>query len=99
MGLPAPGKLLRAVFVRYATKMACLCIKTQCASAPVELRINTLKKILNRSRLNNAKHQTLIKYVCNRKHRVHEPALITTQLGLRKTLYHHSESYPKAGIN
>lgn len=90
MGLPVPGKLLSAVFVRYATKMAYLYIKTQCASSPVELRINISKKILNRSPLNNAKHQTLIKYVCNRKRQVHVPALITTQLGLRKTLYHHS---------
>lgn len=99
MSLPVPGKLLSAVFVRYATKMAYLYIKTQCASSPVELRINISKKILNRNLLNNAKHQTLIKYVCNRKRQVHVPALITTQLGLRKTLYHHSESYPKASID
>lgn len=57
------------------------------------------EKILNRSPLNNAKHQTLIQFVCNRRHQVHVPALIMTQLGLRKTLYHHSESYPKANIN
>lgn len=93
MGLPAPENLLSAVFIRYATKMACLHMKTQCATSPVELRslsIYTLKKIFNRSPLNNTKHQTLIKIVCNKKHQVHVPALITAQLGLRKTLYHHS---------
>lgn len=60
----------------------CLYMKTQCANSPAELRslaIDTLKKMLNRSPLNNAKHQTLIRFVYNRKHQVRVPALIITQ--------------------
>lgn len=48
-GLAAPENLLSAVFVRYGTKMACLYMKTQCATSPVELRSlsnYTLKKNL-----------------------------------------------------